>query len=37
MTSVVDDGLDLVLLLVFDQVRWWTREVGPVSYSLSVR
>jgi len=34
--SVVDNGLDLVLFFIFDQVRRWMREVGSVSSGLSV-
>jgi len=36
MTSVVDNGLDLVLLFTLDQVRWRTREVGSVGSGLSI-
>jgi len=36
MTSVVDDGLDLIFFLVFDQVRRWACEVGPVGGGLLV-
>ena len=36
MTSVVDDGLDLILLFTFDQIRWRAREVGSVSSSLLI-
>src|SRR5712672_367694 len=36
MTSVVDNGLDLVLLFALDQIRWWTRKVGPVDSGLSI-
>ena len=37
MTSVVDDGLNFVFFLVFNQVRGWVREVGSVNGGLSVR
>jgi len=37
MMSVVDNGLDLVLLLIFNQIRWWMREVGSMGSGLSVR
>jgi len=36
MTSVVDDGLNLILLLVFDQIKWRMREVGSVGSGLSI-
>jgi len=36
ITSVIDDGLDLILLFILDQIRWWTREVGPVGSGLSI-
>jgi len=36
VTSVVDNGLDLILLFIFDQIRWRAREVGSVSSSLSI-
>jgi len=36
MTSVVDNGLDLVLLFTLNQIRWWTCEVGPVGGGLSI-
>jgi len=36
MTSVIDDGLDLVFLFAFDQVRQWPCEVGTVSRGLLV-
>jgi len=37
MTSVVDDGLDLILLLIFDQVRGWTCEIGSMGGGFLVR
>ena len=37
MTLVVDNGLDLIFLLVFDQVRWWAREVRSMGSGLPVR
>jgi len=37
MMSVVDDGLNLILLVIFDQIRWWTCEVGSMGSSLLVR
>ena len=37
VTSVIDNGLDLILLFIFDQVRWRTCEVGSVGSGLSIR
>jgi hypothetical protein len=36
VTSVVEYGLDLVLLFSADKVRWWLREVGAVSGRLAI-
>ena len=36
MTLVVDDGLDLILLFIFNQIRWWTRKVGSMNRGLSI-
>jgi hypothetical protein len=30
MTSVVEDGLDLVFFFSADKVRWWPHEVGAM-------
>jgi len=37
IVSVIDNGLDLVLFLAFDQIRWRPREVGAVRSCFSVR
>src|SRR5712671_6211032 len=37
VTSVVDDGFDLILLFIPDQVGWRSCEVGSVGDSFSVR
>jgi len=37
MTSVVDDGLDLIFFLIFDQVGGWACEVGSMDGGLLVR
>jgi len=36
MMSVIDNGLDLIFLFVFDQVRRWPCEVGTVGRGLSI-
>src|SRR5712675_608919 len=36
VVSVIDDRLDFVLLRVFDQVRWGSREIRAVSGRFSV-
>ena len=36
LTSVVPDGLDLVLFYVIDKVRWWSGEVFSVFFCFDV-
>ncbi len=36
MTSVAPDGLDLVLFLVVDKVRWGPRVVLPMFFCLYI-
>jgi len=36
MMLMVDNGLDLVLLFIFNQVRWRTCEVGAMGSGLSI-
>jgi len=35
--TVIDDGLDFVFFLAFDQIRWWPREVGAVRSRFFIR
>jgi hypothetical protein len=35
--SVINDGLDFVLLGVFDKVGGWPHVVGPVFYCFAIR
>jgi len=37
LTSVATDGLDFVLFLVVDKVRWWSGEVFSVFFCFDVR
>ena len=34
---VINDGLDFVLLGVFDKIRWWSRVIGPVFDRFTIR
>ena len=36
MTSVVMDGLDFILFVVIDEVRWWPQEVFAVFYCFDI-
>ena len=35
--TVINDGLDFILLGVFDKVRRWPRVVGPMFCSFTIR
>ena len=35
--AVINDSFDFIFLGIFDKVRGWSRVVGPVFYSFTIR